>query len=51
VAAAVDVGSVAFVLWSHADLDPVRHAGIRWHIHVARADDGGVEWLLDPLPV
>ena len=49
VAAAVDIGSVAFVLWPHGDLELAREAGIRWHLHVGRAGDGPLEWSLEPL--
>jgi len=49
--AAVDVGSVAFVLWPHGDLGLAREAGIRWHLHAARVGDGRLEWSLDPLLV
>lgn len=48
-AAAVDVASVAFVLWADLDLQPAREAGIRWHLHIARANDGDLEWRLEPL--
>jgi hypothetical protein len=47
--AALDVGSVAFVLWPHGDLEPARDAGIRWRLHVARAHDGQLEWSLESL--
>ena len=49
--AALDVASVAFVLWPRGDLETAREAGIRWHLHVARASDDELEWRLEPLHV
>jgi len=51
-AAALDVASVVFVLWSHTSLQPAHAAGIRWHLRVASAgDDHRLEWSLGPLHV
>jgi hypothetical protein len=46
---ALDVASVAFVLWTDDALEPAHQAGIRWNLHVARPSDGGLEWSLQPL--
>jgi hypothetical protein len=50
-ASALDVASVAFLLWhTDDDVSPAYEAGIRWHLHVAQKDGGGLEWSLEPLP-
>ncbi|MFN0006658.1 MAG: hypothetical protein ACKVXR_02025, partial [Planctomycetota bacterium] len=47
---ALDLASMAFLLWTNgADPEPVRAAGIRWHLHVARRDDADLDWSLEPL--
>ena len=47
---ALDVASVAFLLWpSEDDLQPAYDAGIRWELHVARSDGNELEWTLEPL--
>lgn len=47
---ALDVASVAFLLWStDDDFGPAREAGIRWHLHIAEGGDGDLEWTLEPL--
>ena len=48
-AAALDVASVAFVLWAREDLRPAYDAGIRWHLRVVREASGELEWSLEPL--
>jgi type IV pilus assembly protein PilB len=48
---ALDVASVAFLLWDASDdVRPAYEAGIRWHLHIAEQDDGDLEWTLEPLP-
>lgn len=48
-ASALDVGSVAFLLWRiDDDMGPAYSAGIRWHLHVEERDDA-LEWTLEPL--
>jgi hypothetical protein len=49
--AALDVASVALVLWSGGGLERAREAGIRWHLHVARSAADELEWRLEPLHV
>lgn len=47
---ALDVASVAFLLWgSDEDRRPAYEAGIRWELHIARAEGGSLEWTLEPL--
>jgi hypothetical protein len=47
---ALDVASVAFLLWSSDDdVRPAYDAGIRWHLHVEQ-DGSDLTWTLDPLP-
>lgn len=47
---ALDVASVAFLLWSKdEDLRPAFEAGIRWELHIARAEGDRLEWSLNPL--
>jgi type IV pilus assembly protein PilB len=50
-ASALDVASVAFVLWAEDDLGPAYEAGVRWHLRVARVEDDRLEWELGPLRV
>lgn len=42
----LDVGSVAFLLWSTADLSAAYEAGIRWHLHVRQDEHNELEWSL-----
>jgi type IV pilus assembly protein PilB len=47
---ALDVASVAFLLWPMADdLRPAYDAGIRWELHIAAAEGNRLEWSLEPL--
>lgn len=47
---ALDVASVAFLLWDHDDdREPAYEAGVRWELHVARTDAGSLEWSLTRL--
>ncbi len=47
---ALDVASVAFVLWPMADdRRPAYDAGIRWELHIAEAEGNRLEWSLEPL--
>ena len=47
---ALDVASVAFVLWpADEPVQPARAAGIRWHMRIERAADGDLRWSLSPL--
>ncbi len=47
---ALDVASVAFLLWPHGeDRRPAYEAGIRWELHISQADDGQLNWTLEPL--
>lgn len=47
---ALDVASVAFLLWGTSDdVRPAYEAGIRWHLHIAQ-DGDELEWTLEPLP-
>jgi type IV pilus assembly protein PilB len=49
-ASALDLASVAFLRWSDgADPALARESGIRWHLHVARRKDMGLDWSLEPL--
>ena len=49
---ALDLGSVAFLLWADgADVGPAHAAGIRWHLHIVRRGDDQLDWSLEPLPV
>jgi type IV pilus assembly protein PilB len=46
----LDVASVAFLLWrGEDDARPAYDAGIRWRLHIAATEGGGLEWSLDPL--
>jgi hypothetical protein len=47
---ALDVASVAFLLWPmEEDRRPAYDAGIRWELHIARAEGDRLEWSLEPL--
>lgn len=47
---ALDVASVAFLLWPAADdRRPAYDAGIRWEMHIAAAEGNRLEWSLEPL--
>ena len=47
---ALDVASVAFLLWpADKERDAASQAGIRWEMHITRADGGRLEWSLKPL--
>jgi hypothetical protein len=49
-ASALDVASVAFLLWgTDDDFGPAYEAGIRWHLHIAEQNGGDLEWTLEPL--
>lgn len=49
-ATALDVASVAFLLWSQQDeVAPAYNAGIRWHLHIKQGEGGDLEWALNPL--
>lgn len=47
---ALDVASVAFLLWSDAeDVRPAIAAGIRWKLSITKDDEGALAWSLEPL--
>lgn len=47
---ALDVASVAFLLWQQEDdLRPAYEAGIRWQMHIRREEGDHLEWSLEPL--
>jgi type II secretion system (T2SS) protein E len=47
---ALDVASVAFLLWSAGDdARPAYAAGIRWRLRIDQCDDEHLEWSLEPL--
>lgn len=47
---ALDIASVAFLLWGSADDTRSAHeAGIRWHLRIARGVDEQLKWSLEPL--
>jgi type IV pilus assembly protein PilB len=47
---ALDIASVTFLHWTDgADPALARDSGIRWHLHVARRKDLGLDWSLEPL--
>ncbi len=47
---ALDVASVAFLLWPMADdRRPARDAGIRWELHVTAGGEDRLDWSLEPL--
>lgn len=49
-ASALDVASVAFLLWPDAmDRRLAWEAGIRWEIHIERQGAAHLEWFLNPL--
>jgi len=49
-ASALDVASVAFLLWGvDEDMGPAYDAGIRWHLQVQETGEGKLEWTLEPL--
>jgi hypothetical protein len=49
-ASALDLASVTFLRWTDgADPAHARESGIRWHLHVARRTDLGLDWSLEPL--
>lgn len=49
-ASALDVASVAFLLWGVSDgMRPAHEAGVRWHLHVGRQEGEKLEWTLEPL--
>jgi len=50
-ASALDVASVAFLLWdANDDVRPAHKAGIRWHLHIAQGGADDPVWTLEPLP-
>lgn len=51
-ASALDVASVAFLLWdADADFGPAFEAGIRWHLRIDQTDGDDLEWTLASLHV
>jgi type IV pilus assembly protein PilB len=51
-ASALDLGSVAFLLWADAArLGPAYDAGVRWHLRIVRGDDDQLDWSLEPLMI
>jgi type IV pilus assembly protein PilB len=46
---ALDIASVAFLLWPDEDLDSAREAGVRWRLDVLRDADDELEWSLESL--
>jgi type IV pilus assembly protein PilB len=47
---ALDVGSVAFLLWRVGeDPGPAHEAGVRWHLRIEHRAEGDTEWSLEPL--
>jgi len=48
-ASALDIAAVAFLLWRDDDLGLVYEAGVRWRLSIARTEDGGQSWSLQPL--
>lgn len=49
---ALDVASVAFLLWgAEDDFGPAYEAGIRWHLRVEAGEEGELDWTLAPLHV
>ncbi len=49
-AGALDLASVAFVLWPEGDVDSAYEAGARWHMRLEQDGEGGLDWSLEPLP-
>jgi hypothetical protein len=49
-ASALDIASVAFLLWDVSDdAKPAYEAGVRWHLHIAQTGEGELDWTLEPL--
>lgn len=48
-ASALDVASVAFILWLDDDLEAAKEAGVRWRLGVTRDDEGSLTWSLESL--
>lgn len=48
-ASALDVASVAFILWLDDDLEAAKEAGVRWRLGVTRDDEGSLTWTLESL--
>jgi MshEN domain len=47
---ALDIASVAFLLWQEEDdVRPAYEAGIRWQLRIAMQGGGHLEWSLEPL--
>ena len=47
---ALDVASVVFVHWTDPeDTGSAAEAGVRWRLHLTRADGDHIEWTLEPL--
>jgi hypothetical protein len=46
---ALDIASVAFLLWHDDDRSRAYEAGIRWELRVERGADGQLAWSLEPL--
>jgi len=47
---ALDIGSVAFLLWQESDdVRPAIEAGIRWRLRIDKDADGHLEWSLESL--
>ena len=47
--AALDVASVAFLLWLDDDVEAARQAGVRWRLNVSRDEEGDLSWSLESL--
>lgn len=47
--AALNVASIAFLLWPVGDTGAAFEAGVRWRLHLAARSDDGPEWSLEPL--
>ena len=48
-AAALDLASVAFLLWLDDDVEVAREAGVRWRLNVRREEGGELSWSLEAL--
>ncbi len=49
-ASALDIASVAFLLWDSADdIGPALEAGVRWRLTIDREVEGQLKWSLGPL--
>jgi type IV pilus assembly protein PilB len=47
---ALDVASVAFLLWAEGEVtQPAYEAGVRWILRIVRDIDGQLEWSVEPL--